>query len=84
MLLTKFIWLLVSVENNLRCLSCICHTEICDSELSFHESKQTLPVVNAISSDFLCVNFNVKKDVFSRNICLAQVFSGFFVCVHMY
>ena len=38
-------------------LSCICHTETCDSELSFHESEQTVPAVNAISSDFLCMNF---------------------------
>ena len=40
-----------------KCLSCICHTETCDSELSFHESEQTVPAVNAISSDFLCMNF---------------------------
>ena len=40
-----------------KCLSCICHIETCDSELSFHESEQTVPAVNAISSDFLCINF---------------------------
>ena len=52
----------------------------------FHESKQTVHAVNAIS-DFLCMNFDVKKDdlFFPRNICQAQVFSVFFcVCVHMY
>ena len=58
------------------------HIETCDNELSFHESKQTVPAVNAISTDFLCMNFNVKKDglFFSRNICQALVF----LCVHMY
>ena len=40
-----------------KCLSCFCHSETCDSELSFHESEQTVPEVNAISSDFLCMNF---------------------------
>ena len=38
------------------------HTEICDSDLSFHENKQIVLAVNAISSNFVCMNFNVKKD----------------------
>ena len=41
---------------------------MCDSELLFIENNQTLPIVNAISSDFLCVNFNVKKDDFCPEI----------------
>ena len=59
----------------------ICHTETCDNELSFHESKQTVSAVNAISSDFLCMNFNVNLlGFFPRNIFQAKVFSVFF-CV---
>ena len=63
-----------------KCLSCICYTETCDSELSFHESKQTVPAVNAISSDFLCKNFNVIllfffPEIFVRQKCLV------FLCV---
>ena len=67
-----------------KCLSYICHTETCDSELSFHESGQTVPAVNAISSDFLCMNFNVNiLFFFHRNICQAKVFSVFCVCAHV-
>ena len=52
----RILQLLMRITKN-KCLSCICHTETCDSELSFHESEQTVPAVNAISSDFLCMNF---------------------------
>ena len=70
-----------------KCLSCICHTETCDSKLSFHESEQTaVPEVNVISSDFLCMNFLmwifcfVFPEIFVRQKCLAFFFS-FFLCV---
>ena len=63
----------------------ICHTETCDSELSFHESKQTVSAVNAISSDFLCMNFNVNLlGFFSPEIFVRQKCLVFFLCVHMY
>ena len=70
--------------NKNKCLSCICHIVTCDSELSFHESKQTVPAVNAISSDFLSMNFNLKKD----GLCFSQKYlSGkslvFFVWAHV-
>ena len=67
-----------------KCLSCICHTETCDSELSFHESEQTVPEVNAISSDFFMYEFLMWIFCFfPRNICQAKMLSVF-VCVHMY
>ena len=68
-----------------KCLSCICHTETCDSELSFHESEQAVPEVNVISSEFLCMIFLmwIFCFVFPRNICQAKVLSVL-LCVHMY
>ena len=69
-----------------KCLSCFCHSETCDSELSFHESKQPVPEVNAISSDFLCMNFWCESfvlfpEIFVRQKCLVFCVC---VCVHMY
>ena len=72
-------------SNKNKCLSCICHTETCDSELSFHESEQTVPEVNAISSDFLCMNFiNVNLLAFFPEIFVRQKCLVFFLCVRMY
>ena len=70
------------IEQKNKCLSCICHTETCDSELSFHESEQTVPAVNAISSDFLCIIFLCESFgvFFPRNICQAKVLRVF-LCV---
>ena len=60
--------------NQHKCLSYICYTEICDSELSFHESKQTVPAMNAISSDFYEWILMWKKmyfpEIFVRHKCL--------------
>ena len=58
---------------------------MCDSQLSFHESKQTVPVVNTISSDFYMYEFKCEKKMFFfseilvRHKCLV-----FCVCVRMY
>ena len=67
------------------CSPWIYHAKICDSELPCNESKQTVPVVNEISSKLLCMNFNVKKiicfppETFVRHKGLVL----FFVCAHV-
>ena len=51
------------------------------TELSFRESEQTVPAMNAISSDFLCMNFLCESfgffppEIFVRQKCFV------FLCV---
>ena len=58
---------------------------MCDSELSFIESKQTVPALNAIISDFFSRFLIWKKmlcflaEIFVKRKCLV-----FFECVPMY
>ena len=52
------------------------------TELSFHESEQTVPAVNAISSDFLCMNFLCESfGFFPPEIFVRQKCFVFFFCV---